>query len=257
MTGSIPWTPLASTPTPPAILRMLLRTQGRPCRPCCPGRAQRIRPSPDYLDRSRGAGSHSLRSVFRRRPLPTEAHLLGLRARVALGVELSHGRADLSVTAQRCVRTGQDIPAFDELLPRNAHPPATVLVALPFGWISDYRTAHLVWNLLTLPLLLLSIVLVMRESKIQSRWWSVFTTIALVLPCSAVLSQLYQGQLNFLLLFLLVAAWSADRRGKQVAAGIAVGAATAPRFSRASFWSTFSRLGAGGPRSRPSSQRWS
>ena len=48
-------------------------------------------------------------------------------------------------------RTGVDEPDFDREMRWNAHPPVAVLVALPFGLISDYRTAHLAWTLATLP----------------------------------------------------------------------------------------------------------
>ncbi len=123
--------------------------------------------------------------------------------------------------------SGRDIPAFAAELSWNAHPPVAVLTALPFGRISDYSTAHLAWNLATFPLFVLSLALVLRELNIQMRWWSVFAIIALVVSCQAVLSQLYQGQLNFVILFLLVIAWVADRRGYQVAAGVAVGTAAA------------------------------
>lgn len=125
------------------------------------------------------------------------------------------------------LHTGQDIPAFSTEMPWNAHPPVAVLLVLPFGLFSDFRTAHLAWNLATFPLFVLSLVLVMRELKMEMRWWSIFVVTALVLPCNAVLTQLYQGQLNFPLLFLLVIAWIADRRGLRVGAGAAVGVAMA------------------------------
>jgi hypothetical protein len=125
------------------------------------------------------------------------------------------------------LHTGRDVPAFASGLPWNAHPPVAVLVALPFGAVPDYRAAHLAWNLLTFPLLVLSVVLVAREWGFRFRWWSVFAAVPLVVSCQPVLAHLYQGQLNFVILLLLVAAWIADRRGHQVAAGVAVGTAAA------------------------------
>src|SRR5262245_13389075 len=38
-------------------------------------------------------------------------------------------------------QTGRDLAALDER-PWNAHPPVAVLVALPFGLVPDYRSAH-------------------------------------------------------------------------------------------------------------------
>jgi len=124
-------------------------------------------------------------------------------------------------------RVGLDAPGFDTALPWNAHPPATVLVALPFGLIDDYRTAHLAWNLCTFPLLMLSIWLVFRELDVRWRWGSAVLAGCFLLWNSPVRIQLFEGQLNCLLLALLVSGWTADRRGYQVGAGAAVGTAMA------------------------------
>jgi hypothetical protein len=123
--------------------------------------------------------------------------------------------------------TGIDLPAFASELPWNAHPPVAVLVALPFGQFADYATAHFAWNLGNFFLFVLSLVLVARELRIEVQGWMIFAALALVVSWNAVLSQLYQGQLNFMILFLLVVAWVADRRGYQTLAGASVGAAAA------------------------------
>src|SRR5581483_1924161 len=124
---------------------------------------------------------------------------------------------------------GRHMPAFkpdnaDTLLPWNAHPPASVLVALPFGRL-DFRDAQFAWNLVNFPLFLVSIVLVWRELGGPVRPWQVLAAAAVVLLASAVVSTLFQGQLNFLLAFLLTLGWVADRRGFQLGAGLAVGLA--------------------------------
>ena len=214
MTGSIPRTPLASTSTPPAILRMLLRTQGRPCRALLSGPGA-AKPSFARLPGSQPRrGSHSLRERLSSASFAVPRHTYSDFVQEWLSAwNYRTGEPIYRHSAGAASRTGQDIPAFDELLPRNAHPPATVLVALPFGWISDYRTAHRVWNLLTLPLLLRSIVLVMRESEDPvAMVVGLHDALPWCVPCSVVLSRSPGATELRCSLFLLVAAWSADRR---------------------------------------------
>lgn len=123
--------------------------------------------------------------------------------------------------------TGLDASRFDTDLPWNAHPPVAVAVALPFGLFTDYRTAHLAWNLATFPLFVAGIIAILSELGVRWRWWSIFPALALLIANQSLGSQIYQGQLNCLLAALVAVAWSADRRGRPVGAGIAVGAATA------------------------------
>ncbi len=122
---------------------------------------------------------------------------------------------------------GRDIPAFDTMLPWNAHPPVAVLVALPYGLINDYAESHLVWNLTTFPLMLLAVWLILRELRVRLQWWHIFPAIIVLLLADPILMQLFYGQLNFLIAFLIVLGWVADRRGYQAAAGLAVGTAVA------------------------------
>jgi hypothetical protein len=122
--------------------------------------------------------------------------------------------------------TGQDLPQLDER-PWNAHPPVAVLVALPFGLIADYRTAHLIWNLTTFALFLIGLALIVRQLRLPLHWWSVCPVIVLVIADNPVISQLWHAQLNFLLGFLLTVAWVARRNGYRSAAGIAAGLAIA------------------------------
>jgi len=124
-------------------------------------------------------------------------------------------------------RAGDDVPAFDREMRWNAHPPVAVLVALPFGLITDYRDAHLAWTLATFPLFVLSVLVVARELGVRPEWWHVLPFVALTVTSFPVMTQIGQGQLNFVLLPLLVAGWAADRRGYPVTAGFAFGLATA------------------------------
>lgn len=123
--------------------------------------------------------------------------------------------------------TGYDFPEFDDAMRWNAHPPVAVLAALPFGLIADYPTAHLVWDLGTFALFLAAVWVVLRELGVRLHGWAVFPALAILLYASPVLQQVSQGQLNFLLAFLVVAGWAADRRGYQSLAGVAVGTAVA------------------------------
>jgi hypothetical protein len=122
--------------------------------------------------------------------------------------------------------TGVELPRPDRMNRYNAHPPASVLLALPFGRL-DYADAMLAWNLLTFPLLLAAIALVVRELDMPFRPLSLIPAVALIVGAYPVVFQVDQGQINALLVFLLTAAWAADRRDRQALAGVLVGAAAA------------------------------
>lgn len=124
-------------------------------------------------------------------------------------------------------RTGEDLPALEVRMPWNAHPPVAVLLALPFGLTSDYFAAHLAWNLLTFPLMPLALALVARELNLRVPWWGALACAALLVAWNAVQYQLHHGQLNCLILFVLVLAWVADRRGLALGAGALAGLAAA------------------------------
>lgn len=129
-----------------------------------------------------------------------------------------------------CLRHfGRDVPEFDEELPWNAHPPVAVLLALPFGVISDYAAAHAVWNVLTFALFIVGVILIARELSVPLGVLSVAGAVMLLVCWQAMFSQLFQGQLNCLLLFLLTVTWIANRRDYQTAAGIAAGTAAAAK----------------------------
>jgi hypothetical protein len=108
----------------------------------------------------------------------------------------------------------------------NAHPPASVLLAIPFASL-DYPDAVLAWNLASLGLFAISVAALARALGAPWSVWSVAPAAVLLLLCSPFRQQVGQGQLNLVLLSLLTAAWLADRSGKSVWAGAAVGAATA------------------------------
>jgi hypothetical protein len=109
---------------------------------------------------------------------------------------------------------------------RNAHPPTSVLLALPLAALS-YSDATLAWNLASLAAFAVSLWLVLRGLGITPAWWAVFPTVALVLTCSPLRQQMNQGQLNMVLLLLITGVWAADRSGRPGLAGALLGAATA------------------------------
>jgi hypothetical protein len=106
----------------------------------------------------------------------------------------------------------------------NAHPPGSVLLALPVAGLG-YRDAHLAWNLVTTPMLLLAVALAVRELCVPVRWWHLVQVAAVLIWAEPVQATILYGQLNFVLALLLTLAWVFDRRGRQVPAGVCVGLA--------------------------------
>ncbi|QEL18101.1 glycosyltransferase family 87 protein [Limnoglobus roseus] len=120
------------------------------------------------------------------------------------------------------------IPAEEaaRLLPWNAHPPVSVLLALPLGTLS-FRDAQLVWNLANVPLFVLSLVLIVRGIGMPFSATSVLPTAALTLACHPIYSQFQHAQLNIILMTLITLGWHFDGRRDFGWAGAAIGAAVA------------------------------
>lgn len=112
------------------------------------------------------------------------------------------------------------------LIDVNAHPPTSVLLAVPLAGLS-YPDATLVWNVLSLGLLALAFWLVARQLDIPLSAWSVFPIVALLLLCNPFRAQMLQAQLNAVLVALIVGAWVAERNGRPYLAGALLGLATA------------------------------
>jgi hypothetical protein len=108
----------------------------------------------------------------------------------------------------------------------NAHPPTSVLLALPLAAL-DYPDAALVWNLVSLGALGVSLWLIGRTLGVPLTPWSIFPAVTLLLICTPFRQQVNQGQFNLLLLLLLTGVWTADRSGRLVTAGSLLGLATA------------------------------
>jgi hypothetical protein len=132
---------------------------------------------------------------------------------------------DQSVTLEKYLglKAGQ-VP--NDYIKRNAHPPTSVLLAMPFAALG-YSDATLAWNLTSLAAFAAGLWLVLRGLGIVPVWWAVFPTAALLLTCNPFRQQMNQGQLNMVLMLLITGVWAADRSGRPRLAGALLGAATA------------------------------
>jgi hypothetical protein len=108
----------------------------------------------------------------------------------------------------------------------NAHPPTSVLLAVPLAWL-DYPDAVLTWNMLSLLALAVSLWLMNRHLRITSSPWALLPLMTFLLLCGPFRQQVIQGQLNLMLLLLLTGTWAADRSGRPLLAGVLLGTATA------------------------------
>jgi hypothetical protein len=108
----------------------------------------------------------------------------------------------------------------------NAHPPTSVLAALPFAGLG-YQDACLTWNLLSLAALAASLWLVARQLRLAFSPWDVLPFLALLLMCYPLRKQNTFGQFNLFLLLLIVGAWAAGRTRRDGLAGALLGTAAA------------------------------
>jgi hypothetical protein len=110
----------------------------------------------------------------------------------------------------------------------NVHPPTSVLLALPFGYLS-YFDSFFAWSVFTLSLFGLSLYLIARHCDYRLGWLS-----ALPITCGCLLSspfwhQFQQGQLNPLILFFMTLSWIHYRTNRPWRAGFWLGLAAATK----------------------------
>ncbi|NIL95818.1 MAG: DUF2029 domain-containing protein [Planctomycetales bacterium] len=134
-----------------------------------------------------------------------------------LGYRVAGDAAEVRGGGDRAVRLGLEV---------NAHPPTSVLLALPFAGL-DYRHATLAWNLVSLAALGASLWLLGRGLGVGWSPWALCPLIGLLLLCSPFRQQMNQGQLNLVLLLLLTLVWVTARSGRPVWCGVFLGLATA------------------------------
>lgn len=108
----------------------------------------------------------------------------------------------------------------------NAHPPVVALLSLPLGYL-EYVPALLLWNAFNVLLVALSVAMTLRALKWNLSGWWVLPLGAAIVFFNPFYQQCIQGQLGGVLLFLVTAAWVAERRGAGGWAGVALGLATA------------------------------
>jgi len=137
-----------------------------------------------------------------------------------------HGRAvyeDLHLSVER-----EFGPELADILPNqyNGHPPVGILAAVPLGSL-PYRTAHLVWNVLSLTALAIALWLILGRVGLglpASAWAFVG---AVLLWSTPLARQVVAGQPNLILLMLIAAGWAAMRHRRDGLAGVFLGTAAA------------------------------
>jgi alpha-1,2-mannosyltransferase len=160
------------------------------------------------------------------RPAPTEgvdffqewASARNLRRGLPIYTDLEQS-AGLYLGYKR--RPGEEMPFV-----KNAHPPTSVLLALPFAFL-NYPNATLTWNLISLVALAVSMWIIGRGLDLKPESWTILPAIALLLICNPLRQQVNQGQINLILLLLLSGVWIADNTGRERWAGVLLGAVTA------------------------------
>lgn len=117
-------------------------------------------------------------------------------------------------------------PGHPCFLDYNAHPPTSVLLALPLGWL-EFSQAFAVWNILSLACLAASLYLLARGLALPWTWEWIVPLATILLACRPFWHQMIQGQMNLMLLLMLTSCWAAARAGRPYLAGgmLAVAAA--------------------------------
>lgn len=108
----------------------------------------------------------------------------------------------------------------------NAHPPAAVALALPFGSLS-YHQALRAWNLLSLACVVIATGWMTGRRGFDLALGERLLVAGIVLSSSVLATQLLQGQLNGVLLLLIILAWLSARHDRAVWSGVFVGLAAA------------------------------
>lgn len=106
----------------------------------------------------------------------------------------------------------------------NAHPPAAVLLALPFGML-EYPTAYLAWTIFSLICFVISSWAIVRFGGRGRFGMDALALLALVVSGNAFAHQMVQGQLNLVVLLLITGAWVADRKHAAASSGALIGLA--------------------------------
>lgn len=121
---------------------------------------------------------------------------------------------------------GAPLAADRNVIWLNAHPPTSILLALPLAGL-DFPTAFGLWAALSIVLAFLTAWLIISQLKLAVGAWSLIPAAAVAVVCYPLLEHLRQGQLNLVLAVLLTGAWAAERSGRPRLAGGLIGLAAA------------------------------
>jgi hypothetical protein len=106
----------------------------------------------------------------------------------------------------------------------NAHPPTSVLLALPLARL-DFADAVLAWNTISLLAFLVSLGIAAAVLSVPRSLF--LPVLALLIFCQPLFATLYQGQLTLILVLLVTAVWALERSGRLYTAGALLGVAAA------------------------------
>lgn len=106
----------------------------------------------------------------------------------------------------------------------NAHPPAAILAALPFGGLR-YGPALAAWRLMSAAAVLGSAALIVGARGARPRAGPLLAAAVVLATSGPVAGALYQGQWSAPLLAILVVAWWSLRTGRSTLAGGLIGVA--------------------------------
>ena len=119
---------------------------------------------------------------------------------------------------------GQKNQGSVDSLSVNAHPPPSVLLALPLGKL-PFATARLVWNLLSLTSVLLAAVLIVSRRGLALHASNYWPLAVLILASGPLMAEVREAQFNGLLLLMLTLAWLGLRQHQATLAGLSIGVA--------------------------------
>lgn len=116
-----------------------------------------------------------------------------------------------------------DVEGVSERVP---HPPAHLVLWSPLGFLR-YRPARAILIVLSAASIVIGVALVARRIGFaRAEAWALGAG-SLALPVAQ--KELFQGQVNAIVLLFVVLAWAALARGREAAAGVALGLAAAVR----------------------------
>lgn len=108
----------------------------------------------------------------------------------------------------------------------SPYPPPVVLLSLPAGFLS-YEHAAILWFFFELTCLAASVGVLLRWLRVGKRAVAVSLGASLIVLWTPIAHELVLGQLNPVLLVLLLAGWHTLRSGRDVQSGVLLGSAIA------------------------------